>query len=235
MACIEEERKKAFVVFASTYKSAVKYLTLEQLGELFIKLGKYSFEGEIVSSDNPLIDTLLNDAMPNMDGAERRHLEAIENGKKGKEHGYKGGRPRKGETREEYDARRLERYNQLKGVSENPQKPLDIDIDIDTNTDRDIDKKKEIDIDRYKNTDVKKDKDKNNKINVNKNTNSLVNSNSVSTNQVSFSKSQNPVLDNTKKDEEPSQEKAQYHVSSLSYPGCHRLCPGSHQPYPHRH
>lgn len=216
MACIEEERKKAFVVFASTYKSAVKYLTLEQLGELFIKLGKYSFEGEIVSSDNPLIDTLLNDAMPNMDGAERRHLEAIENGKKGKEHGYKGGRPRKGETREEYDARRLERYNQLKGVSENPQKPLDIDIDIDTNTDRDIDKKKEIDIDRYKNTDVKKDKDKNNKINVNKNTNSLVNSNSVSTNQVSFSKSLNPVLDNTKKDEEPSQEKAQYHVSSFN-------------------
>lgn len=214
MAYIEEERKKAFVVFASTYEAAVAHLTLEQMGELFVKLGRYAFEGEDVHSDNMGVDMLLTTAKPVMDKAEERHQAAIENGSKGKEHGNKGGRPRKGETREEYDARRLERYNQLKGVSENPQKPLNKDID--TNIDRDIDKKKEIDIDRYKNTDVKKDKDKNNKINVNKNTNSLVNSNSVSTNQVSFSKSQNPVLDNTKFEEEPNQDNTSYQDSSFN-------------------
>jgi len=217
MACIEEERKKAFVVFASTYEAAVKHLSLEQMGELFLKLGRYSLEGEKdVSSDNPVVDSILIGVKPNMDSAEERHLQAIENGKKGKEHGNKGGRPRKGETREEYDARRLERYNQLKGVSENPQKPLDIDTNIDRDKNKNKNKKKEIDIERYKNTDVKKDKDKNNKINVNKNTNSLVNSNSVSTNQVSFSKSLNSVVDNTKEDEEPSQEIAQYQDSSFN-------------------
>ena len=204
MACIEEERKKAFVVFASTYEAA-KYLSLEQKGELFEKLGAYSLEGKEVHSNNPMIDVILKMTIPNMDAAERRHQTAIENGAKSKGKDFPNiGRPRKGETREEYDARRMERVRNLEEGAENPQKPLNKDID--TNTDRDIDKKKEIDIDRYKNTDVKKDKDKNNKINVNKNTNSLVNSNSVSTNQGSFSKSQNPVLDNTKFEEEPNQD-----------------------------
>ncbi len=214
MACIEEERKKAFVVFASTYEAA-KYLSLEQKGELFEKLGAYSLEGKEVHSNNPMIDVILKMTIPNMDAAERRHQTAIENGAKSKGKDFPNiGRPRKGETREEYDARRMERVRNLEEGAENPQKPLNKDID--TNTDRDIDKKKEIDIDRYKNTDVKKDKDKNNKINVNKNTNSLVNSNSVSTNQVSFSKSQNPVLDNTKFEEEPNQDNTSYQDSSFN-------------------
>ena len=214
MACIEKERKKAFVVFASTYEAA-KYLTLEQKGELFEMLGAYSLEGKEVHSNNPMIDVILKMSIPNMDAAERRHQIAVENGSKSKNKRFPNiGPPRKGETREEYNERRRKAQAAIDAECDNPQKPLDKDID--TNTDRDIDKKKEIDIDRYKNTDVKKDKDKNNKINVNKNTNSLVNSNSVSTNQVSFSKSLNSVVDNTKEDEEPSQEIAQYQDSSFN-------------------
>ena len=207
MACIEEERKKAFVVFASTYEAAVKHLSLEQMGELFWKLGRYSLEGEVdVSSENPVVDSILIGVKPNMDKAELRHLKAIENGKKGKEHGNKGGRPRKGETREEYDARRLERVRTLEDGLENPQKPLNIDID----------KNKEIDIERYKDTDVKKELDINKDIDIKKNTNTSVITNSVYTNHVSFSNSLKPVLGNTKEDEEPSQEKTQSHVSSYN-------------------
>lgn len=212
MACIEEERKKAFVVFASTYEAA-KYLSLEQKGELFEKLGAYSLEGKEVHSNNPMIDVILKMTIPNMDAAERRHQTAIENGAKSKGKDFPNiGRPRKGETREEYDARRMERVRKLEEGAENPQKPLNKN----TNTDIDKNKKKEIDIERYKDTDVKKELDIKNNKEIKKNTNSSVISNSVFTNQVSFSKSLNPVVDYTKRDEEPSQEKAQYQVSSFN-------------------
>lgn len=214
MACIEEERKKAFVVFASTYEAA-KYLSLEQKGELFEKLGAYSLEGKEVHSNNPMIDVILKMTIPNMDAAERRHQTAIENGAKSKGKDFPNiGRPRKGETREEYDARRLERARMLEAGAENPQKPLNKDIN--TNTDRDIDINKEIDIERYKDTDVKKEIDINKNIDIKKNTNIGVITNSVYTNQVSFSNSLNPVLGNTKEDEIPSQGEAQSHVSSFN-------------------
>lgn len=209
-----KQKEEGFIVHFSTYDTAVEDLTLEQIGELFVKMGRFHFYGEDVSSDDKGVRMVLKMVRPYMKKASERYKKAVENGYKGKEHGIKGGRPRKGETREEYDARRMERVRNLEEGAENPPKPLNKDID--TNTDRDIDKKKEIDIDRYKNTDVKKDKDKNNKINVNKNTNSLVNSNSVSTNQVSFSKSQNPVLDNTKFEEEPNQDNTSYQDSSFN-------------------
>ena len=140
---ISEERKKAFVVFASTYEAAVKHLSLAEMGELFLKLGRYSLKGEVdVSSDNPVVDSILIGVKPNMDKAEWRHLKAIENGKKGKEYGKNGGRPRKGENREEYEARRLERVGNNERESENPQKPLNNNTDINNNKDtkKDTDK-----------------------------------------------------------------------------------------------
>lgn len=162
MAC-NEERKKAFVVFASTYEAAVSHLTLEQMGELFMLMGRYSLAGEDVRSDNPMVDIILKMTIPNIEAAERRHQAAVENGSKGKEHGNKGGRPRNGETREEYDARRLERVRKNADGVENPEKPLNTDRNI--NTDKDI----------KNNTDSKK------------NTNIEVISNSISTNYLSSS------------------------------------------------
>ncbi|MBR4758359.1 MAG: hypothetical protein IK084_06080, partial [Bacteroidaceae bacterium] len=122
---INEERKKAFVVFASTYEAAVDHLTLEQMGELFLKLGKYSLKGESVRGDTPAIDILLRTAIPNMNAAERRHQTAVENGTKSKNKQFPNiGRPYKGESKEEYDARRLERARTLEASDENPEKPL---------------------------------------------------------------------------------------------------------------
>ena len=204
---VSEERKKAFVVFASTYEAA-KYLTLEQKGELFEMLGAYSLEGKEVHSNNPIIDVILKMSIPNMDAAERRHQAAIDNGKKGKDGGGGVGRPRKGETTEEYQVR-VSEWRESRN-SENPQKPLNKDID------RDIDKKKEIDIERNRDTDVKKELDIKNKRDVKNNTNDVVLSSSVSTNQVSFSNSLKPVLEYTKDGEEPSQENAQHQVFSFN-------------------
>lgn len=182
MVC-NEERKKAFLVYASTYEAAVKHLSLEQMGELFLKLGKYSLEGDTeVESENPLIDILISNAKPLMESAEERHQRAIENGKKGgekgKENGGGIGRPRKNESKEDYNARTAE---WRKTRDEKPPKnPLDID--------KDIDRDKEIEID------------------INKITNSKEKDSSVFTNSSSSLESSNLVGDETKQGAKPSQE-----------------------------
>lgn len=171
-----ERRKEAFIVHAATYEQAVNELTYEQIGELFVKLGRFHFYGEDVSSDNKDIRILLNMAKPYMMSASQRYQEAIENGFKGKEYGNRGGRPRKGETREEYDARRLRRSSGIVGEPENPLKPLNTNINTNRNTD------------------------------INKTTNIKDNINSVFTNSISSLESSNLVGDETKQGAKPSQK-----------------------------
>lgn len=195
---VSEERKKAFVVFASTFEAAVKHLTLEQRGELFTLMGKYSLEGEHVQSDTPMVDVILKMSAPNMDAAERRHQASIENGKKGKDKGGGIGAPRKGETKEEYQARLLE-WKRSRDADDNPQEPLNKDID--TNIDKDI--KKEKDIEKYK------------EIDINKNANIGDKSDSISSNFLSFSfESSNFVEDETDQGEEPRRERPRQEVIS---------------------
>jgi len=173
------------VVFASTYEAA-KYLTLEQKGELFEKLGAYSLEGEDVHSDIPIIEVILKMAAPNMDAAERRHQAAIENGKKGKEKGGGIGAPRKGETKEEYHARYLE-WKRSRDGADNPQEPLNKNTNSNTNNNSNIDNKIDKDID------------------IKNNTNIGIISNSVSTNSISSLSSN--LVKATEEGEEPSKAK----------------------------
>ena len=191
---VSEERKKAFVVFASTYEAAVNHLTLEQMGELFVKMGRYSLEGEDVKSDTPMVDVILKMTAPNMDAAEKRHQAAIENGKKGKDKGGGVGRPYKGETQEEYQARVSVWKESLEGGGNNPQKPLNknTNINTDRNTDNDIERK------------IDKDKD----IEINKKTNVEVIPDSILTNcSSSFDfESSNLEEDETDQGEEPRRE-----------------------------
>lgn len=143
-----EERKKAFVVFASCYYGAMKHLNLEEKGELFELLGRYSLEGEDVHSNNGKVDLLLEATKPNMDAAEKRHKMAVENGTKGKAFGKLGGRPRKNESGI---------ITQLNNPQYTPNIPLNNDKykDIDKDKDIEIDKHKDIEnyieknIDRY--------------------------------------------------------------------------------------
>ena len=172
----EKKKEEGFIVHFSTYDTAVEDLTLEQMGELFVKLGRYHFYGEDVSSDDKGVRMVLKMVKPYMKSASERYEEAVKNGMKGKSHGIKGGRPRKGETREEYDARRLERVRMLEARAESPPKPLNtnrnrnIDNDIDKNIDKEIDTDIEI----------KKTADIDNNTNVKNNTSTELISNSIS-------------------------------------------------------
>ena len=160
----KEERKKAFIVFASTFSGAMNYLTREERGELFELLGKFSFEDEDVRSNNPKVDMILEMTKPNMIAAEKRHQMAIENGTKGKAYGKLGGRPRKNEI----------------GVEINPQitpiKPLNNnkDIEVDINKNRDKNKDKEINKDIDKKIERERDRNKKEDDNTNETINQLL-------------------------------------------------------------
>ena len=137
----KEERKKAFIVFASSYEEAMKYLTKEERGEYFELLGRFAFYDEEVHSKIPMVDMLLGMTIPNMIAAEKRHQIAVENGTKGKAFGKQGGRPRKNET------------EGIINPKITPNKPLNIDIDKYKDIEVDINKDKNRDRDKDKNID----------------------------------------------------------------------------------
>lgn len=141
-----DERKKAFIVFASSYEEAIKYLTQEQRGEYFELLGRFAFYDEEVHSNTPMVDMLLGMTIPNMIAAEKRHQIAIENGSKGKDFGIRGGRPRKNLTS---DNENTPPKTPNKTPNKTPIKPLNIDSDNKTNIDKEVDNTIDKDIDKY--------------------------------------------------------------------------------------
>lgn len=109
-----QNENKAFVMYDS-FITAMRNLNGDDFKECVLAMADYAIKGIEPVSENPMIKIILTLALPNIDAAQRKHLQAVENGSKGKEYGKQGGRPRKGETPEQYHQRKLE---------ENPQKPL---------------------------------------------------------------------------------------------------------------
>ena len=113
---MDGNERQSFVMYAS-FLEAAEGLEPAAFKECVLKLRDYALYGQDVPSKNPVVNIILTMAKPNLDAAAERYQRCVENGKKGKEHGRKGGRPRKGESRDEY----LER----KRRTETPRKPLD--------------------------------------------------------------------------------------------------------------
>lgn len=113
---------------------AMSELSDAEFRECIERIANYSFNGIKEPGSTPIVRAILSATYPNVDSAKKNHLKAIENGKKGKEYGRRGGRPRNGETKEEAYERR----------NGNPSKPLDID----NNKDIEIDRDTNIEIDR---------------------------------------------------------------------------------------
>lgn len=114
--------KQSFVMYNS-FLEAAELLEDKEFRECVLKLRDFALYGDDVSSDDPVVEAILRMAKPNIDAAAARYQRCVENGNKGKEHGHEGGRPRKGETKEEYDER--------KRALKTPRKPLDDDEEID--------------------------------------------------------------------------------------------------------
>lgn len=117
---MEGSERQSFVMYASFLEAAEK-LEPTAFKECVLKLRDYALYGDDVHSKNIAVEIILTMAKPNLNAAAVRYQRCVENGSKGKAYGTKGGRPRKGESREEY----LER----KGKQETPRKPLNADED----------------------------------------------------------------------------------------------------------
>ena len=117
---MDVNERQSFVMYAS-YLDAAEKLEPVAFKECILKLRDYALTGDDVHSKDLAVEIILTMAKPNLNAASARYQRCVENGTKGKEYGSKGGRPRKGESREEY----LER----KRKPETPRKPLDVDDD----------------------------------------------------------------------------------------------------------
>lgn len=113
---MEGSERQSFVMYSS-FLEAAENLEPAAFKECVLKLRDFALHGEDVSSQDPVVNIILTMAKPNLNAAAARYQRCVENGSKGKEHGAKGGRPRKGETREAYEARRCQ--------PQTPRKPLD--------------------------------------------------------------------------------------------------------------
>ena len=110
------EERQSFVMYAS-FLEAAEQLEADAFKECVLKLRDYALFGEEVYSKHPVVNAILTMAKPNINAAAARYQRCVENGSKGKEYGSMGGRPRRGETKEDYDARK----------GKTPRKPLDVE------------------------------------------------------------------------------------------------------------
>lgn len=124
--------KQSFVMYNS-FLEAAELLGDKEFRECVLKLRDFALYGDDVSSNNPVVEAILRMAKPNIDAAAARYQRCVENGNKGKEHGHEGGRPRKGETKEEYEVR--------KRALKTPRKPLNDDVDDEEKIEIKINKK----------------------------------------------------------------------------------------------
>lgn len=117
---MESSERQSFVMYAS-FLAAAENLEPDQFKECVLKMRDFAIYGEDVTSSDPVVNIILTMAKPNLNAAAIRYQQSVANGMKGKEHGVKGGRPRKGESRNDYLAR--------KQAEKTPMKPLNDDAD----------------------------------------------------------------------------------------------------------
>ena len=130
-----------------SFIQAGEFLSAEDFKKYILKIRDYALYGDETPSDNQVVNALMIMAKPNLKAAEERRQKAIENGIKGKEFGSLGGAPKKGETREEYDKRRLSRT--LQEPPNNPQitpnEPLNVNVDDNVNENEEVKVNEEVD------------------------------------------------------------------------------------------
>lgn len=107
----EEKSKQSFVMYASFYDAAMGLNDVE-FREYILALKDYALYGIEHTSSSPMVNALLVMAQPLLEAAAKRREQQVKNG----DYGIFGGRPRKGETAEEYKARKLKTLNASMGL-----------------------------------------------------------------------------------------------------------------------
>lgn len=153
------EQKSSCIFFETLLDAAERIKGTDEHAalEIYTAYAKYALgRTDKIETDSMIAELVVMQNIPSLNAATNRYNAAVENGKKGKEYGElgkeygkKGGRPRKGETKEEAKKRR---ENEVK----TPQKtPLTVDVseDVSVSVSEDVSVSKSISEDKtYSNT-----------------------------------------------------------------------------------
>ena len=120
-------------MYASFYDAAMG-LNDEDFREYILALKDYALYGIEYTSQSTMVNGLLMMAQPLLEAAAKRKAKQVKNG----DYGILGGRPRKGETAEEYKARKAKTRNNLLGFQTETQcgtmgfqsETLNVDVDV---------------------------------------------------------------------------------------------------------
>lgn len=120
------KEKTTSIFFLSLFEAAERFYEKDPATalEIYHSFFKYAFcRTEEVETDNEIAELIVKQTVASLNASDERYAKAVINGDKGKEYGILGkeygklgGRPRKGETREEYWERKR------KECEENPPK-----------------------------------------------------------------------------------------------------------------
>ena len=77
--------RNSFVMYAS-FLEAAEVLDPAAFKECILKMRDYALYGQDVKSKDPVVNTILTMAKPNLNAAAQRYQQCVENGSKGKEH-----------------------------------------------------------------------------------------------------------------------------------------------------
>lgn len=118
----QTEKRKSCILFKSIVDAA-KELDKDQALELLLTYADYGL-GEVIDLDkcSKIVKLILMQNIEALNAADRRYKASKLNGPKGKENGGGVGRPRKGETPEEYQ-KRVEEWKRSKNPQETPKNP----------------------------------------------------------------------------------------------------------------
>ena len=125
--------KTTSIIYRSLVEAAERFYEKDPATalEIYRSFCRYAFcFTEDVETDNEIAELIVKQNVESLKAADRRYAAAVNNGDKGKDHGIKGkeygklgGRPRKGETREDYWERK--RKEQETGEKEPYTPPVD--------------------------------------------------------------------------------------------------------------
>lgn len=162
-------------MYASFYDAAMG-LNDEDFREYILALKDYALYGIEHTSSSPMVNALLVMAQPLLEAAAKRREQQVKNG----DYGILGGRPRKGETAEEYKARKKKTLHDPLGLQ---LETLYVDGKGNENVKVDAEDKGNADWNVKADADVKADGD--GETGIIKNTNVILQNDSIVTNAVS--------------------------------------------------
>ena len=91
---MQTKAKQSFVMY-DTFFEAADRLDDKSFRECITRIRRYALFGEDEESENTTVNIILGIAKPLLDKSKKRYEKCIENGSKGKDYGWLGGRPKK--------------------------------------------------------------------------------------------------------------------------------------------